>query len=1397
MRKFSISLPRPSFSAVLFVLSFQVLCFAQNAGQKPAFSASPRELLAYGSSATARPGMPVVILLEENRISVDPQHRLTINTRLIYKVFSSKAADAGWDSLSASYSPWYQQTPTLRARVITPDGQQHDLDQKTITDAPHADESQDIYSDRRYVRAPLPAIAEGSIVEQLITSADQSALFAAGTWRRIYVGGTVPVRKTMFSIEWPEDLPLKWKVDLLPNIVPQKSSANGRSRLTLEVGPQNEWPEKEPFQSPQALFPPSLTFTTVPSWEAAAKSYLELFESKLANSDLKRFVQKAIAGKKDRTAIIQALISLLHKEVRYTGVEFGEAAIVPRTPAETLQRKYGDCKDKSALLVAMLRAAGIAAHPALLDSSPYYEDVSEDMPGMDLFDHEIVFIPGSPEYFIDATDEFSRLGTIPSADQGRMALIIAPATKGLKKVPEAASKDNLLVETRTFELAEYGPARITETTEAHGQIEASYRDSYGEPPSKERKEQLDRYVKDVYLADSLASFQHGAGSDFSQNFRMTLEVNKGKRGTSAIDDAAVAIPMTGIAGRLPSYFWQQEDETADAEDTSTANAAAGNKKPKERKTPLLLPEPFVTEWRYQIRVPSMFKVSELPKDGIRNLGPATLEQKYQLQPDGSVSAVIRFDTVKKHFTAEEVRSLKQALREWDKEPSTFINFIHVGRALLSAGRIREALDTYRESIKQHPKEALHHLQLAQAFLQSGIGEAAREEAQLAVKLEPSSVEAYRTLAFVLEHDLVGRHFGLGFDLAGAEAAYKKAIALEPGDATTVARLGALYEYDATGERYSPAARLQLALQQYESIKDKLAEIGYDSFPRFAMLHADQFKKLAEHLQPQKLDITGLALLASAIAATEGPDAAIAELDRRSSGRDRAGALADASLFLMQRRFYPQALALAEKAIRAGKLEGDAAQTLARRAALLRVLKRREQTALPENDPRHPVYGLFQQLFSNVPVTSEMMYKFASRNAKAHSLNQEKQELRKSKQVANGLRNMVRNSGLPMEVMADLVGAVLKMTVDGDDANGYRIRTESPGAKNSTFFIVKEDGRYLLLGEPSDPDSIGFEVLDRLERNDHAGAQRLLDWVREEQKLAGGEDPLVGPHFPRLWNKGNDSANGRAKYAAAALVAIGLSAERAVPILLEARARATKVEDRLAVDLALAEAYLHLRRYADLRPLAEDLLRQFPGSDTALRLAGFAYNGLKAWPEWEAAIRARLLKDPDSLVAQRYLVQMYVNAARPQQAQAAAETILKNSRAEVQDYNSFAWQALFTGEIKDQHLEAARRGVMLSNSQDAPMLHTKLCVEAENGNITELREPTLQLMRQWQLDEPNGQLWYLFGRIAERLGARSAAISAYGRVEKPDEEISIPGSTYALASRRLAALSNAAPSVASK
>ena len=89
--------------------------------------------------------------------------------------------------------------------------------------------------------------------------------------------------------------------------------------------------------------------------------------------------------------MIRRLVAALHKNVRYTGVEFGEDSIVPQFPSETLKRKYGDCKDKAALLVTMLRAVNIPANLALLSTGPG-QDINPELPGMGMFDHAIVFV---------------------------------------------------------------------------------------------------------------------------------------------------------------------------------------------------------------------------------------------------------------------------------------------------------------------------------------------------------------------------------------------------------------------------------------------------------------------------------------------------------------------------------------------------------------------------------------------------------------------------------------------------------------------------------------------------------------------------------------------------------------------------------------------------------------------------------------------------------------------------------------------------------------------------------------------------------------------------------------------------------------------------------------------
>ena len=90
---------------------------------------------------------------------------------------------------------------------------------------------------------------------------------------------------------------------------------------------------------------------------------------------------------------IAKIVERLHREVRYTGVEFGAARLIPEYPAETLRRHFGDCKDKSTLLVAALRASGIDAYLALLSAGDE-QDVSADLPGLGMFNHAIVYVPG-------------------------------------------------------------------------------------------------------------------------------------------------------------------------------------------------------------------------------------------------------------------------------------------------------------------------------------------------------------------------------------------------------------------------------------------------------------------------------------------------------------------------------------------------------------------------------------------------------------------------------------------------------------------------------------------------------------------------------------------------------------------------------------------------------------------------------------------------------------------------------------------------------------------------------------------------------------------------------------------------------------------------------------------
>ena len=76
-----------------------------------------------------------------------------------------------------------------------------------------------------------------------------------------------------------------------------------------------------------------------------------------------------------------------------------------------LARRFGDCKDKAALMIALLREVGIDAELVLvrtrrggrLDTEPA---------SLAIFDHAIVYVPKLDRY-LDGTAEFSGMPSCP------------------------------------------------------------------------------------------------------------------------------------------------------------------------------------------------------------------------------------------------------------------------------------------------------------------------------------------------------------------------------------------------------------------------------------------------------------------------------------------------------------------------------------------------------------------------------------------------------------------------------------------------------------------------------------------------------------------------------------------------------------------------------------------------------------------------------------------------------------------------------------------------------------------------------------------------------------------------------------------------------------------------
>jgi tetratricopeptide (TPR) repeat protein/transglutaminase-like putative cysteine protease len=1346
-----------------------------DAWNAPPLTADPKALYQAASAAPAPDGADITELSQDEHFSFDANGRLVHVGHSIYKLLTQKGAEE-WDSLSVGWQPWLEARPMIRARVIAPDFTVHTLDPNTITEAPARGGDYKIYSDDKLLRAPLPAIAPGVVVEEEYTVTDTEPLFAAGRVGRIVLGQRdIPVAHSRVVFDFPASLPLRTNLLLLPGVKPVRSESGGRVKLTYDAGPFDAIDAHEPYLPPEAVRFPMIEFSTSASWQAVASAYSKIVDGRTNSAAVKAVVAPLVAHKKTTAEKEAAIVDFLDREIRYTGIEFGEAAIVPHDPAETLAKRYGDCKDKATLLVAMLRDAGIPAYVALLNVESRL-DVPADLPGMGMFDHVIVYVPGKSPLWIDATDRYAQLGQLPMGDQGRQALIASDATTALVTIPVAPSSANGVVETREFALADNGPAKVVEITEPKGIFESSFRAFYADKPDNDTRGALRGYMKSEYLCDDLASVDRTDPSDLSKPFQLTIACDKAKRGYTELESAQVAIRVDRLFEFLPAEL-QQKDNSGESGEKKNSS---GGKQKKPRTDDWWLPAAFSNEWNYRIVPPAGFIPKELPKDAAISLGPALLTEKFSAEKDGVVQAHLVFDTVKRRYTAAEATALRNHVAGLIAGPAILIDFEPQAAALLREGKVKEALASYRALIAANPKAAVHHLQVADVLLRASMGEAARSEARLAVKLDPSSALAERVLADILKHDLVGRDLRAGSDMAGAADAYRAAIKLDPDDHTAQADLAILLEYDSVGRRYSSHAHMKEAIAEYEKLgQDKLADLGLTNNLTFALFYGGEYAeayKTAQALNPQPK-----ALMAAAMAMMQGGKAGLAEANK--SATDSSGFKQTARIagqMLMNMRQYAQAADFLE----AGAGGDNAARTLAL-ANMLRGAQLHEDVQFA-NTPADVV-----KRFSLVPfdpdLTREKLAALLSRNGVKVLDAMDADEMKDLLDSGKKMNSQLAREGSSLDVTEDIVLHTLDPRGEGDDKNGYRERVQTLNGNTLMVYVVKEDGQYRLLDSEERPDAIGLEMLDRINAGNLQGAKVLLDWLREDVHMAGGDDPLGGPVFPRFWIRGEAPDAQRMTLAAAAILAGSKpTVAEGVSILEKGLKAATSDRERTNIRLALTAGYLIRDNFVGLLDVSSTLLKDEPESRTAFIDNVLALMGLGRYDAALALADARLKLLENDTDALQMKIQVEADRGDFAAAHALSQKLSGMGKEDAMMLNNEAWYALFSGKVTQDDIALAIRATEMQ--KDTPsILHTLACLYAEVGDTKDARDVLLRAMDVWNLDQPNDDVWYVLGRIAEQYGERDIAIADYSRLNKPKEVLSLPTSTWQLAQRRLKAM----------
>lgn len=258
-------------------------------------------------------------------------------------------------------------------------------------------------------------------------------------------------------------------------------------------------------------------------WRALGQWVTKLEEDRPAPSpEIIARTQSLIAGAPDFYAKVSRITESIQKNIRYFIVVRGIGGIQANRAADIFRNQYGDCKDKTTLLISMLQVAGIRAYYMPVDDRRGVVD--PDAPSL-AGDHMITAIEvpaevqdprlkaivkakdGKRYLIFDPTNERTAAGNLPSYLQGGYGILAAGASSQILALPVLAPETNGTEQKGTFTLAADGTLTGLVDTSHFGPEGAEFRMFLKYSDEKERREAWENHVASTLPGVTLEAFE--------------------------------------------------------------------------------------------------------------------------------------------------------------------------------------------------------------------------------------------------------------------------------------------------------------------------------------------------------------------------------------------------------------------------------------------------------------------------------------------------------------------------------------------------------------------------------------------------------------------------------------------------------------------------------------------------------------------------------------------------------------------------------------------------------------------------------------------------------------------------------------------------------------------------